>query len=253
MGSSIKTVEIEVTIAGLPSAFDGLRVGLFSDLHFSRSAGRREREVAQILADTAVDVLTFTGDAVNRSESWPRAVEWFGTLPDCDLKLAVPGNWDYVRGTTARDYVAHMRDAGFTTLLNASIGLERANARLWFSGLEDPRGGDPDAKRTFKDVTEGACTITLCHSPDILLELDPTFFGLMLCGHTHGGQICLPGYGALYTSTRVGKKYEYGLHEVGRGRYVYVTRGIGTTGVPFRLFCPGEVVFFTLHALDHGD
>ena len=74
-------------------------------------------------------------------------------------------------------------------------------------------------------------------------------FDLLLCGHTHGGQIRLPRYGAMTTSTRLGKRYEAGLYGLGSGRHLYVSRGVGEGHVWIRILCPPELALLTLRSL----
>jgi predicted MPP superfamily phosphohydrolase len=80
----------------------------------------------------------------------------------------------------------------------------------------------------------------------VLLAGDRLQFNLLLSGHTHGGQIRLPGIGALVTSTRLGRKFDKGLFRLAPTQYVFITCGIGTGNVPLRLYCPPEVALLNV-------
>lgn len=236
---------IELSFAGLPSGFDGFRIAFVSDLHFYGKVGALEKAVLDSLNRQAVDVLLMGGDTVNKERYWPVAVEYLSGLRSDIEKYCVPGNWEYKRAGGFNVSRKWLERAGFEVLCNVRKTITRNGSQIDVVGLDDPRHGKPSEKPFF-DASD--FVVTLCHNPDILLEIDQKLFDLLLCGHTHGGQICLPFIGPLLTSTRIGRKFASGLHELANNRYVYITSGVGA-GIPHtRIGCPAEIVFLTLRA-----
>jgi len=240
----------DLCLAGLPAAFDGLKILQISDLHLRRRAQDVESNLLRYLEQSRAQILVFTGDMVNNRGTWPRAGRWLEQLPSFPFRFAVPGNWDYGRGATpdAGPFAYHFEEAGFRVLRNRAHCLQRGESSLYFVGLDDPRNGRVDIPAAYAGIPPDACVVALCHSPDILGEALPVPCSLLLCGHTHGGQWRLPGYGAFYTSTRLGKQYEAGLYTAEPGRHVYVNRGIGAGPIPWRFNCRPEVTVFTLRS-----
>ena len=142
--------------------------------------------------------------------------------------------------------------AAFTVLQNQSRLVTLGDGRdFHIVGLGDVESGHLDARTAFAGVPAGAAVIVLSHGPDPFPEL-PAGVALMLAGHTHGGQVRLPGLGAVVTMSRLPRAMAYGLHERA-GTFLYVTAGIGTTTLPIRLACPPEIVLVTLSGRDEGE
>ena len=235
----------DMVFRSLPRSFDGYRVAFISDLHFYGKVGAVELAVAEAINQMNPDLLLLGGDVVNQKRHWPASVSYLKGLQAKGRKLCVLGNWEYRRTGGPSEYSRWMGDAGFEVLCNTSVTISEGEESITIVGLDDPRYGKPSAA-AFVD-TEGF-TIALCHNPDVLLQLDRKPFSLLLCGHTHGGQIRLPLLGPIFTPTKLGKKFLAGLHELEESQYVYITMGIGA-GIPHtRIGCPAEVVMITLHS-----
>lgn len=229
----------------LPEAWDGARILFFSDIHYTGRRKRLESEAARLINAEPHDVIIFGGDAVGVNAAWEKACAWFRGLQGAGPRLAVPGNWDYRYAESAAWLNEFMAASGFEMLRNQSRMLEKDGQALAICGLDDVRFGQPDAAKA-EPSREDVFRLFVSHSPDVLLGLEPARFDLLLCGHTHGGQVRLPRYGALITSTKIGKRYEAGLYEPARGHYVYVSRGIGSARFNLRINCPSEMVVLTL-------
>jgi predicted MPP superfamily phosphohydrolase len=138
-------------------------------------------------------------------------------------------------------------------LRNAHVPLERGASRLWLAGLDDPVCGRPDPDLAIPSSIRNVPNepvILMCHAPDFVDQLHEHPVGqaisLVLSGHTHGGQIRLPLIGALRLPPG-GRKYVEGHFNVG-SMQLYVNRGIGSVGVPFRFDCRPEITLFTLRS-----
>jgi predicted MPP superfamily phosphohydrolase len=140
-----------------------------------------------------------------------------------------------------------------TVLRNACLPVERAGARFWLAGLDDPVLGQPDPDRAIPPSIRNLPhepVILMCHAPDYADDLMKRATGgsvaWMLSGHTHGGQVRLPFVGAMQLPP-LGRKYVEGWFRFG-SMQLYVNRGLGAVGVPFRFDCPPEITLFTLRA-----
>jgi hypothetical protein len=237
-----------VRLPNLPPAFAGKTIGVVADFHHGPFVGlpfiRGAIDLAQSLG---ADAYALVGDFACRGQGAPEK------LPPCleaASKLeaplgvyAVPGNHDMDDdGRVYRNAVAR---TPLTDLKNRAVRVSIAGQSLWFAGVDDLWWGQPDLQTALAEVPEGAAVVLLSHNPDFA-ETDPDpRVGLMLSGHTHGGQVYLPIVGAPWVPSRYGEKYLAGLVR-GPATQVYVSRGIGETGLPVRFNCPPEINLLTL-------
>lgn len=238
----VQVVENEVILPTLPSEFEGFRLLQLADLHCDLDPALMD-VVASRLEGLDYDAVVLTGDYHNRiSENHQLSLELMGRLIPLlhPPRLAILGNHDFI------EKVAYLEDAGLTILLNESTALERKGQRLWFCGIDDPHYFQTDDLRKVRaDVPDGETAILLSHGPEVYQEAARMGFDLMLCGHTHGGQICLPGGFVLVRNSKVPRHLLAGAWKEG-GMEGYTSRGTGSCGVPARFFCPPEM---TLHIL----
>lgn len=238
--------------AGQPG-LAGLRIGFVADVHRGRFVSRATLDAIATTVDAQnLDLLLLGGDLCNRYEQKPalvrEALEAFGTVRVRLGRYAVHGNHD------APDVLGHRTDAyrhssrvGVERLVNEGVRIEHRGSALWLCGLDDHTAGTPDPKQTFQNKGDDPALL-LCHNPDAvherLTQAPPTW--LVLSGHLHAGQVRLPGIGPLLPNTRYPDIFDWGWAE-SRGRRVYVTGGVGATGIPLRLGCPPEIVVFEIH------
>ena len=194
-----------------------LRIGHISDLHVDRDS-RALTRLAIALHDEPVDLVVFTGDSLNELGATKLFRTTLGALPARLGRVAVRGNHDVFRWQNVDLFgggvATELKGAGPLILEDDSLAICGAEFNH-FDPLPDCIAGAP----------KGAFTILAFHTPDLVEDLDPKP-DLYLAGHTHGGQVALPGYGALVTFSRFDKKYEAGRYEVGKTT-LYVNRGIG--------------------------
>ena len=153
------------------------------------------------------------------------------------------GNQDY---DTNADVVAEALSAGarIKVLRNRAIALERDGARVWLAGIDNVTAARAKPDDALRAVPKQECTVVAVHEPDFADEMRKFPVDFQMSGHSHGGQIRLPGVGALYLP-RWGQKYPMGRYQVGELQ-LYTNRGIGVIGLPMRLMCPPEITVFTL-------
>lgn len=241
-----------LTFPGLPLGLDGVRLVHLSDLHAGPFAGRRQLgRVLDRVAALDADLFVITGDFVSSFYGEIREV-----LPILERLRArhgvwaVLGNHDFYTGRTER-LTRNLRDRGVRVLRNEHAVIEHHGSRLALIGLDDPDQGQADLLRATDGLPGDAFRVLLCHNPDIVRRAAQWGIPLVLCGHTHGGQFQIPGWGAFVTQTR--EKRDHGLFEV-EGTRLSLTRGIGVIGLPLRWRCPPEVSILSLSAIPspHG-
>lgn len=240
----------DVTVPGLPAQLHGLRVLHVTDLHL-RLDSRLASELPELVAGVPHDLALYTGDFVDDADGLPLLADTLRRLPRPEAAFAVLGNHDYGRhgrqhcGAQGRDVSAVLAEAGIQVLSNSAHSA--LGAGLFIAGVDDPSRHRDDLDHAMASVPEGACCLLLAHSPDIVLRLGQHRPGLILAGHTHGGQIRLPLAGPLITMSRLPRRQVMGLHEY-QGVPTFVSRGIGYSGVNLRLWCPPEVALLTLRS-----
>jgi predicted MPP superfamily phosphohydrolase len=248
---SIETLTIP--IANLPTPFHGYRIVQISDIHLDEFTEPYflERIVHRV---NALDphLVLLTGDFVThgaftfidaRSSAY-RCAEILSALT-APLRYAILGNHDVVVGSPL--VIEALTSYGTPVLVNQNIAIEQGGDRLWLCGVDDPSTSRPNLNLAIP-AQPGAPVILMAHEPDyaddVVLHPRAPLIDLMLSGHTHGGQIRLPIVGALVLPP-LGEKYVEGLFHF-NNMQLYVNRGLGTVGLPFRLNCPPEITLLTL-------
>ena len=250
--------EFEITrlnlpIRNLPDAFQGFRIVQMSDIHLEEytETSFLERMVAQVNALNP-DLVLITGDFVSRGPG-PLSIAWNAAGVGAEIlstlrapqRFGILGNHDVNVG--AEHVVAPLEAHGTPILVDSYTPIERGKDVLWLCGADDAGTRRPDLNFAIP-ATPNAPVLFMCHEPDYVdkVVLHPRFplIDLMLSGHTHGGQIRLPYIGPIILPP-MGQKYIEGLFQF-EHLQLYVNRGIGTVGLPFRLNCPAELTQFTL-------
>jgi predicted MPP superfamily phosphohydrolase len=242
-GYAYERHHVEVTrdtlnVSGLPGALAGLRIGLITDLHRSDTVPHAllARAVHLLMAE-APDLIVLGGDYVtwgDRHFVLP-AAEALSPLSAPHGVFAVLGNHD-----DDRDMPAALTATGVTVLRDARTRLTIRGETLDLAGIRYWTRRVGDIARVLRGASPNV--ILLAHNPLRLVEAAALAVPLVLSGHTHGGQVVLPGIGAVAAR-------EFPVI-AGRGRQesteIFVSRGIGTVYVPVRLNCPPEVAILTL-------
>lgn len=155
------------------------------------------------------------------------------------------GNHDY--WLDADVITAAMESAGLPVLINQGHSIQHGNGSIYLAGLDDGWSGNPDLNATLDGAASNEPIVLLCHEPDLADQyaLDGRI-DLQLSGHSHGGQIRLPGIGALILPY-LGRKYDLGLYKV-NDMQLYTNRGLGVISEPVRFNCPPEISQFVLNA-----
>jgi predicted MPP superfamily phosphohydrolase len=247
-----ETTHLTVPIRDLPDGFQNFRIVQISDIHLEEytEAFFLERIVAQVNALNP-DLVLITGDFVSRGPA-PINVAYRAAGLCAEIlstlkaqRFGILGNHDVVVG--ASHVIPPLEAHGTPVLVDSYYPLQRGRDVLWLCGTDDAGTNSPDLNQTIPAHPK-APVLLLCHEPDYADRVvqHPRFplIDLMLSGHSHGGQIRLPLIGPLILPP-MGQKYIEGLFQFDHMK-LYVNRGVGTVGLPFRLNCPAEITHITL-------
>lgn len=229
-----------VPVPGLPGAFDGLRLLHLSDIHLgSWHGGGRHAGVAAV--SCSYDAIFVTGDLIERNSHIYECAELLGAMAARAPVYVVLGNHDFgpSRKPNDPDALAEaLRSRGVHVLRNQAVAMERHGERLWIAGVDDPYKHRDDVAAALKDVPPHSSVLLLAHSADVLPRVPPERVGLVLAGHSHGGQVRLPLLGAIVSRTRT-RLPDY-RHLVRYGTMlVHLSPGLGSP-IPVRFLCPPE-------------
>ncbi|WP_246469446.1 metallophosphoesterase [Cohnella nanjingensis] len=247
----------EIASPYVPPGFEGKRIVQFSDTHVGpHYPMERFEALIGTLNALEPDLLVFTGDLFDsrrrNAEANPGASHVLSRLRAPLGKYAVYGNHDFGYSRMKRSAGPILTRAGFTVLVNRTERVRLPNGEsIVLAGLDDCVLGRPDARNTLSRLQAGDFNLLLAHEPDPADGYTRYPVDLQLSGHSHGGQVRLPGLGAL-VRTKLGRKYVAGLYRL-TGRFdparpylLYVNRGVGTTRMKLRFGSVPEVAVFTL-------
>lgn len=235
----IRPVFYEVTVANLPPEFDGFSILHLSDLH-GRVGVFSHPRFRQWIA--SADLVAVTGDLYQPGLSRRPVMQALDRMRQQCPALLVSGNHDY----------HHHGKLFFDPLVvedwlldNRAVAIQRQEAKLWVAGVPDLVMGRPNWTKMLSEIGPGPA-ILLSHRPDGAMLPPARRFQLVLSGHTHGGQIVLPGLGALLKHNHVGQGYVAGLRQLPWGSVLITSRGLGTSELPMRFLCRPELVKIVL-------
>jgi uncharacterized protein len=239
--------ELPVALTRLPPELEGLRIAHLSDFHLgfpSRGTRAVERAVEWVV-ERRPDLVLISGDLLSRPRAEPKLRAFLSRLPE---SFAVLGNHDFALSRDPFSKPAELEDLGRTVLLeDEARTIELRGRRVQLVGV-DPRTYRRGRSRPGRLADPDAdLRILLCHFPNVIDKLPPGVFDLVLAGHLHGGQICVPyGLGKIRLA-HLRWTYVEGLYRR-PGGVLHVSPGLGTTFVPFRFFARPEVTELILQS-----
>jgi predicted MPP superfamily phosphohydrolase len=242
----------DIHLASWPQSAPPLTVGFLADMHcYNAASVARTRRAVTLLLAQKPDVVFLGGDYISDlAHPWAaRAADALAPLTSVPGGvIGVLGNHDWIdfrwRPEAADTVAAELRRVGITVLRNQAQPLARM-PDVWVVGLDDLAAQQQNVTKALDEVPEGVCKLLLVHEPDYA-DIAPPGFAFQFSGHSHGGQIRIPGLPPLHVP-KYSTHYPEGL-EQGPHHSLYTTRGVGTTGPPVRLFCPPEVTILRLQS-----
>jgi predicted MPP superfamily phosphohydrolase len=241
--------DVELALPHWPAALSGLRAGVMSDLHAGVPHAGLDKIARAVDTLNALepDVHLLLGDYLDAGQRLgrdlaPEAVAAeLGRLRSPLGTYAVIGNHDW---HNSGDRMWRALDAeGITVLEDRAVKV----GAFWIAGLGDMRHRMPNVIHALRAVPEGQPVIVLSHDPDLFPRI-PGRVSLTLSGHTHGGQVAIPLLRRPLMPSHYGERYARG-HIVEEGRHLYITSGVGTSGLPIRFLAPPEVLHLHLRNL----
>ncbi|GAB61699.1 MAG: metallophosphoesterase [Candidatus Jettenia sp.] len=232
---------ITIKINALPKRFEGMTIAQLSDIHHGKYVPREfiRRCVRKVNA-LAPDIIVLTGDYIHNSDNFLLPVtKELAELQAKEGIFAVVGNHD--NKGSAFDT---LRKEGIHVLINRHIPLYRKKDYIFIAGIDDLWEGKVNLEATLKGM-DNKPKILLSHNPDIMEMIQYRDIDFVIAGHTHGGQVNLPFYGSLVTSSKFCIRYASGLFREGK-TIMYVNKGIGTSCLPIRFCARPEITLFTL-------
>lgn len=237
---------------GWPATCDGLRVAVLSDLHVGSPFNGLDKlqRIVDLSNRAQPDVVLLAGDYVIHGVPGGRFVPpeesapWMGRIVARAGVYAVLGNHDWwLGGPRVR---AALEDAGIPVLDDAGTPVVAGACRFWLAGIGDLWEGTPDVPAALAGAADGDPVLAFTHNPDLFVDA-PARIGLLVAGHTHGGQVYLPIVGRPVVPSKYGERFAIG-HIVEDGRHLFVTSGLGTSIVPARFRVPPEISVLTLRS-----
>jgi predicted MPP superfamily phosphohydrolase len=227
----------------LPSGFDGFTILHITDLHADISGGAIA-ETTRLVSSLSYDLCVLTGDYRGQTYG-PYHASLQNMLPLCQaLKgdvYGVLGNHDTIL------MVPDLERMGVRMLLNEQVMFERNGAKISIAGIDDAHFYRMDnIEKAAADIPQDAFSILLSHTPETYRQASHAGFDLLLAGHTHGGQICLPGGIPIILSSVLPRRMGKGAWKY-NGMAGYTSVGAGSCGVPVRFNCAPEVTLHRLH------
>ena len=234
-----------IRVPHLPAPFRGLKVAFLSDIHHGPYTSLDYvRTVIDSTNNLSPDLVLLGGDYVHRDARYilPCFQEHAALRAPLGV-YGILGNHDHWEGAEATKLA--MQKHGVVELTNRGKWIEKDGARLRLSGVGDLWEDRQDLETALGDARDNDAAIVLSHNPDFVEGITDCRVGLVLSGHTHGGQVVLPAYGAPLVPSRYGQKYLHGLVET-KTTQVFVSRGLGTVTPPLRFCCRPEIVLLRL-------
>lgn len=220
-----------------------LRIAFISDLHYTGSAKCKAilNEIINSLCNNPCKLLLLGGDICSDGSKLHLLHEVLDKLSHCAEKcIAIPGNWERGKCWLSENYWRDLYNAhGIEYLLNQTINI----GNITITGVDDTAQGCPEIPCKF---SQDCCNILLAHRPDTVIYLDKEQAldncHLILCGHTHAGQIRIVR--GLLPASKYGCRFDYGFFRKSTGSLMYVSSGTGELSFPWRFNAPREIVFF---------
>ncbi|PJE01554.1 MAG: metallophosphoesterase [Leptospira sp.] len=227
----------------LPKSFEGYRILHLSDIHIDGILDKG-KNLYSILDDLEYDLCVITGDyRYHTHGEYDLVIEGMKELRSHLNKdtFCILGNHDFI------EFVEPFEEFGFKCLINERIKINKNNDSIYFLGSDDMHFYESqNFSKLFEGLESNDFKVMLLHSPEGYKQAESDNVSLYLCGHTHGGQICLPGELPIISNSSAPKKFNKSAWTYGKMQG-YTSNGVGSSGLDVRFFCPPEIIIHHLH------
>lgn len=249
--SWFQVVRRTIGVPRLPTAFEGLTIAFLTDLHHGRYTSLHYiRTVVEVTNSQRPDIIALGGDYAHAQRRYiPPCFEVLSELKARLGVFGILGNHDHwYDSRLTKDC---MRQAHVADLTNTGYWFVQGSSRLRLGGVDDFWEGSQNLAAAVGDAKSDDTCVLLSHNPDYVESITDPRVGLVLSGHTHGGQVVLPGLGAPYVPSIYGDKYLHGLVRT-QFTQVYVSRGLATVGPPLRIGARPEITLIQLTSAEQN-
>ncbi len=245
---SIEVRHYKIKNSSLGDVLGGLKIAQLSDLHI-RSIGLMEKQILEILKGEKPDLILITGDSIEFRGPYAAAISFFHQLKPSLGTFAVLGNTEYSNENGSCIFCHEEKSRSLRKkpnpiiLRNSSVALKINGRTINVIGVDDPVTKKNNLRGAIRKIDPEAPSILLAHSPEVFEEASGFKIDLLLCGHTHGGQIFLTKYFRNIFPLEVSLEFIEGFFQESKV-LMYVSKGVGTSRLPFRLGIKPEITFF---------
>jgi predicted MPP superfamily phosphohydrolase len=243
--ASLRNEDHHLNLPSWPAECNGVRIAVLADLHVGSPFNGLDKleEIVTVTLSAKPDLVLLAGDYVIHG-----IIGGKFTPPEDIAKVlarlnapmgvyAVLGNHDW--WFDGDRIVSAFESAGIRVLEDSATVVKRGKCQFWLSGISDLWEGAHDINKALEKVPANATVVAFTHNPDIFPQI-PSRVALTIAGHTHGGQVYVPGIGRPVTPSEYGQRYAAG-HIVEEGRHLFVSSGLGTSIIPVRFLVPPEI------------
>ena len=240
---TIRVNEVSLTFPNLPAAFNGLRILHLSDLHLDSIPGFAAL-ITRKIRGLEFDICLLTGDYRKDSSGTFRHI--LKPMRILSKYIQAPmGTFAVLGNHDTYLMAAYEKDSGMNLLVNESVEIIRDGQKILITGTDDPFNFYTESATLCLETRGYDFKVAIVHTSELAAAASENGYDLYLCGHTHGGQICLKEGWPLISHQFEGKKFNHGLWSMGR-MIGYTSSGAGVSGMPVRFNCPAEVTLIQL-------
>lgn len=239
----------QVFLKNLPPHFNGFQILQLADMHIDTIPDKGQK-LLNILKGIEPDIVVFTGDFcfpdIHVPNSALKLIDTIINVLDSPYGVfGTLGNHDFI------EFVPKLEKSGIKILLNEAMPIKKDDAEIWISGIDDAHKYNcHDIQKALSNIPEKAIAIFLSHTPETYAEAADAGIDYFLCGHTHGGQLCLPGSIPIVTNAKCPRKFCSGPWKY-KKMQGYTSSGIGFSCLPVRYNCPPEITLHELTCISH--
>lgn len=242
----VKLEQFDIACPSLPESFDGLRILFVTDPHIDNTDALVEK-IIKVVDPATYDICVLGGD-YTFGRAWQNAIDYSNLETIAKYLVARSPVFGVLGNHDTYDVGKLLETIGVKMLVNDSVAIDRQGEKIYIAGLDDCHYfGAEDIKLADESIEKGAFKIMVSHSPETYKQAADAGFALFLTGHTHAGQVCLPGQKAIVRGASVPTRILHGLWHHGQ-MTGYTSAGVGTSGIPVRFFCPPQIQLITLRS-----